>query len=196
MINSQKQTGSALVVIIIFFVVVILGVLGYVVWNNYFASKDNNTQQVDTKSDIKNESSNENPNDGYFEIDEWGLKFKINESLESTNITHGPGTAKDSLSHNYLTFSTTRIQALGGKCTQEPFGDTVILNRLLEKPITTPDGQMISDEALGGYYYVLSSPVASCSGFNENGEMKSPSQIEVDDRAGLRESIRTLEFLE
>ena len=40
MISSRKQTGSAFVIITIVLVAAILGVLGYVAWNGFFAPKD------------------------------------------------------------------------------------------------------------------------------------------------------------
>ena len=46
--HSSKQQGSAHVVIIIILVVAILGLLGYIIWNNYLAPKDDTTQQATT----------------------------------------------------------------------------------------------------------------------------------------------------
>ncbi len=39
--DSQKQTGSAHIIIIIILVLVIVGALGFVVWKNFLAPKDN-----------------------------------------------------------------------------------------------------------------------------------------------------------
>lgn len=152
-----------------------------------------NTQQLSTELNVNNF---ENLNERYLQIDAWALKFKISENLASTKVVHYLRSTEDTPSQDYFAFTTERIRTLGGKCTDQQFTDTVLLYRYKEKPIVTPDGELINESSLNGYYYVLTSLIASCSGFDENGAMQNPSQNEVDDRAALKESIRKLEVSE
>jgi hypothetical protein len=190
--NYQKQSGSALVVVIVIAVVAILGALGYVIWNNFFGSINTETEQVVTQPNTPSDNvSDEN----ILTINNWGIQFAISDSLQSTKVMYNERSTNDEPPRNYYAFTTERIQRLGGKCAERQFGDTVIVYRYTEKPIATPDGELINEEAIGGYYYVLTSPIAACSGFNENDQMIEPSQVEIDDRAALKDSIRTLTSL-
>lgn len=193
MINSRKQNGSALLVVVIIIVIAILGILGYGVRSTLSNSKSNDSQQqTSMQSEETEESAVEPTDDDYLVLDNWKIKFKLADSLKTTEVLYYARKTNDNPAAGYYAFTTKRIQALGGKCTEQPFGDTVILYRYTEKPIATPDGELINEEALNGYYYILTSPISSCSGFDGNGQMQPPSQVEIDDRTALKESIRKL----
>lgn len=151
-----------------------------------------NTQQVSTELNVNNF---ENLNERYLQIDAWALKFKISENLASTKVVHYLRSTEDTPSQDYFAFTTERIRTLGGKCTDQQFADTVLLYRYKEKPIATPNGELINESPLNGYYYVLTSPIVSCSAFNSDDQMQSPSQDEVNDRAALKESLRKIELI-
>ena len=76
--NSQNQDGSVLIIGVIVIAVVILGAVGYVAWNKFFAAdtKQETTQQDDavTKPCENNEGTIEQ--DGFICSEDIGVKFK------------------------------------------------------------------------------------------------------------------------
>lgn len=121
---------------------------------------------------------------------DWGVEFRLVESLLDTKVEYS---AKTMNGETFYVLTTSRVQDLGGQCVKEPFGQIVTITRFSEKPIATPDGQLVNESAINGYYYVTSSPIAACSGVNEDDSLKgAPSEIETKDRQALRESVKSL----
>jgi hypothetical protein len=185
--NKQKQNGSALVILVIILIVAIIAALGFVVWQN----STQNTSQPDT-SENKPEENNidTQPNEsneslsGYLVLKDWGVKLKIADTLKSTEI-------KFSAESNTYAFTTARIEALGGECTKSPYNVTVSLTRHTEKPQPGPF-TLLNEQPVNGHYYTTYGPPASCSSFDENGQMQSASQTEIDDRAALKETLASI----
>lgn len=126
-------------------------------------------------------------------IPAWDVKFSVPVSLQDTQVKYTERKSNDQPPVTYYALTTSHIEALGEKCTTRPFGDEVILNRFSEKPIAVPDGELINSEPIGGYYYIFSSPVAYCSELDAKGNMRAPSQVEVEDRHSLNELIKTIQ---
>ncbi len=84
---SLNQKGSAHIVIIIILVVVTLGTLGYVVWNNFLAPKNNQSAENTNTSEVETEPCKDN--DGSFEKDgticseDLGIKFSTPTIFEN-----------------------------------------------------------------------------------------------------------------
>jgi hypothetical protein len=188
---------------IVLLVIIALGGVGYSVYawqqNNSLTSdlkqKDSDNKRLaDENEELKKaESQSTAENDeGFLVIDDWNVKFELTGALKTTEVKYYARTTSDTPSQSYYAFTTARIRDLGGKCNEQTYGDTVLLYRYSEKPEATPDGELINQNALGGYYYVVTSPIASCSGFDANDQMKTPSPTEVSDRAALKDSIGRL----
>lgn len=197
MIKSRKQTGSGLAVVSIVIIAVILGALGYVLWNNLSSKSAIDQQTNAAQRNETEEDSGGTSSEGYVVINEWGVKFPIVNDLKSMEVQYNQRESQDEPSQTYYVFTTARIQSLGGQCAKQPLGDTAILYQYAEKPIATPDGELVNKEAINGYYYVLSSPIAACSTVGEDGKSgKQISQVEVADKIALQKSIRKLIALE
>jgi hypothetical protein len=188
MINKTlSQKGSAHVVIIVILVIALLGTLGFVFWQN-FIHKDT----LDTSNTAKVESKQENTNENAKKSDQltlsdWAIKFTISSSLTSTEVKYqAKGT-------DTYVFTTARIQALGGECVKSPFGDTVNLARMTEKPVATPDGELLNESPINNYYYVLSGPISSCSSLDSNQQpVNAVNPVETADRDALKTTLKTL----
>lgn len=117
-------------------------------------------------------------------IDDWGIRLQLDSSLANTEVIHNKQSA------NEYAFTTSRVEALGGNCasTTLQFGDIQLLERFSDKPIATPDGELINNAPINGYYYVWTAPSATCSGMG----VKPASTIETQDRAALKSSLKTL----
>jgi hypothetical protein len=185
-ISSQK--GSTHVIIIVILVVALLGALGFVFWQNFMnkpAPANNETSKVEDKK--QDTPHKETPVSDQLTLNDWGIKFTIAPSLKSTEIKYqakGPDT---------YVFTTSRIEALGGECAKSPFGDTVSLTRYAEKPIATPDGELLNTTPINNYYFVLSGPISSCSSLNSSQQPAGPvNAIETADREALNTTIKTL----
>lgn len=190
--NPRNQTGSAHVLITITLIVAIFGLLGFVVWQN-FINKPADSKQASTSEQSKvTQESKAKSNEGYIVIEEWGVKFLITDSLKSTEVQYNQRKSNNQPPQTSYAFTTARIRALGSACGKQPFGDTVILSRYSERPVVVPDGELVNEVAIDGYYYTIGQPPAGCSSFDESGEMKDQSQVEIDDRNALKESIRKL----
>lgn len=191
--NSPKQTGSVHIVVIVALIVVVLGALGFVWWNNFHTKPVAKSSQSQASNSGTSTTQQPNTNaPSTLTLVDWKVKFTLASSLKDTEVKYFKRTSNDNPPRTYYAFTTSRIQDLGGKCTGQPFGDTVILTRESDKPIITPDSELINQTPVDGYYYTLSSPIASCSGFDEKGQMREPSKIETNDRATLNISIKSL----
>jgi hypothetical protein len=78
--NSQRENGSTHGVIIIVAVVVLLGVLGYIAWNNFFAPKD----KIGNTNETINTADDSQVNVGYktVKINDHNFRYPLNKSNE------------------------------------------------------------------------------------------------------------------
>lgn len=186
MINKTlSQKGSAHAVIIVILVAALLGALGFIFWQN-FMNKDTSDTNNTTKVENKQENTNENAEKSdQLTLNDWAIRFTISSSLTSTEVKYqAQGT-------DTYVFTTTRIQALGGECAKSPFGDTVSLTRMTEKPVATPDGELLNESPINNYYYILSGPISSCSSLDNN-QQSAVDPIETADRNALKTTLKTL----
>jgi cytoskeletal protein RodZ len=132
-VNKQKyQSGFAHIAIITgVLAVAVVGLLGYVFWQNFMqpknssnnnvavnsdkdsssnnASSNTNTSNVDT--DVANTTNtNEDTNKGYLVLDSWGVKFKLPSNLGNNQITYRKA------SSNVYQFSTSGVEAIAATC--------------------------------------------------------------------------------
>jgi len=186
--NSSKRTGSAHLIIITIIVLLISGALGFVFWKNINTSTNKPKGSTDKVAQTKQDTTPD-----YITLSDWGITFKVSDGLKSTQVKYTKNQSADGSSY---AFTTKRIHDLGGSCTTQPFGDTQILTRFTEKPIATPDGELLNDPAIDGYYYVLSAPAASCSIVDKNGtplQGAKVSPVEVNDRSALKSTLESIQ---
>lgn len=173
--NSRGQKGSIHVILAVVIVVALIGGLGFVFWRNFMAhDKTEAAKPVSASA----QASQTRPVSKDVVLDDWGVKFTPVASLSDTQVK-----TLRTYNQTAYAFTTTRIQALGDECTKPPFGDTVILIRFAEKPRATPDGELIGDKPIGGYYYAVTGPPSGC---------KPGSEVENKDRLALKESLKSL----
>lgn len=81
-IKNNKGFGIAVVVITVL-VIAVLGLTGYIVWGRSNNSVGNDVPRTDTSKTVQTEPvPDKDPNEGYFLVKEWGLRFKVPESLK------------------------------------------------------------------------------------------------------------------
>ena len=90
----SKSKGSALVVVVIILSIAIVGVLGFVVWNNFFVPKDQPTRQpestpVVTEGENENSKNEEYHGEGYtFEYKAEGWKISsVSYELQADDVS-------------------------------------------------------------------------------------------------------------
>lgn len=206
--SPRKNRKSLKITAIITASILVLAVLGYSIYawqqnanlqNELVQQEKESDNLAKENADLKKEMEKLQDTDadqqskGVVRLTDWGVEFRLVDSLLNTEVKYSATTANDETAY---VLTTSRIQNLGGQCVKEPFGQTVILTRFSEKPIATPDGNLINEMPINGYYYVSSSPIASCSGMNEDGSMRAPSQVETSDRAVLIESVKSLKAIQ
>ncbi|RYF29687.1 MAG: hypothetical protein EOO17_00395 [Chloroflexi bacterium] len=199
MTKSLQKHNTKIRMIIVMLIVVSLGVIfGSILWSRNDDRQDQASsakEEVPAPVEAESKKSEEIEVENETVVDDWGVGFEHVGSLHSTSVTSELRSGGEGAPEHYV-FTTDRIRELGGRCVGRPFGDTVILTRYQEKPVAVPDGQIINEDALQGYYYVVSSPIVSCSGVDANGAVRAPSQVETDDRAALKQSISELKVVE
>ena len=181
---KSSQNGNVLVVVLIIAVTLtVLGVVGYLLWNNL----SNQDQKLSgNSSEEKSDNNQPDKDSGYLKIDAWNVRFKLADGLENTEVIY-------SIEGDTLSLTTKRIEAIGGECTKKPFNSTITITRYSESPGQGPADILNDEQPIGGYYYTLYGPSAACSMFDENSEMtQEQSQIEIDDRAALRSTAATI----
>lgn len=189
----HRQTGSVHIVIVTIIVLLILGALGFVFWKNISAKSH-------TSSTTKTSSTTLKPVSDYLTISDWNIKFKITDELKTTTIIDSKEQSNDTPPLTSYAFTTKRIHALGGACATQPFANTEILTRTSDKPNTTPDGILLNNTAIDGYYYILGAPSASCTAVGSDGKLLNQAQadtkaksIEDSDSVALKSMIETLQ---
>jgi len=204
--TSKKRINANKKIIICIVIIVLLAVAAfYFLWpqsdngkGRLFSYFDKNMQAEPTpskESTVPSTNSTQPTNSANSElvVPAWGIKFSVPVALQNTKVAYTERQSNDQPPVTYYAFTTSRIQALGGQCTTQPFGDTVILNRDSNKPVAVPDGELLNDQPINGYYYTISSPIAYCSGLDNEGNTQTPSQTELNDRESLNEMTKTIQ---
>lgn len=204
--TGKKKSSTKKRILLVVLTLIIVGAVAYLfvpqpdthksLFDSLFNKTDQNTVNTPTESPAAISNSptpSPTTETNTLTIPAWGVKFTIPVSLQDTSVKYTERKSNDQPPVTYYAFTTSRIQALGDKCTTQPFGDTVILNRFSDKPVAVPDGELISENPIGGYYYVVLSPIASCTGFDANGKAQTPSQVETNDRASLNELVKSVQ---
>jgi hypothetical protein len=196
-IINLKQRSSIRIIIL----VVLVCVVSFLYWNNFVQVKNNNregktstdSKQISSKSStepVDTENSKNNSEDRLV-LSDWRVVFTMVPELRDTEVKYVQRNSPDN--QTTYAFTTARIQALGGECTRQTFGDTIHLSRFTEKPRAVPDGELINENPIDGYYYALGGPLAGCSAVDENGAVvRQASPIEQKDAAALRKFVKTL----
>lgn len=183
--NIEAGFG-ALEIILSVALVAVIGVVGYRAWQN--------SHQVKTQTSIKSSpAATLSPSPAtstLLTIADWGVKLQLESSLSNTRVVYDKQISSDRPPQISYSFTTSRVEALGGNCanTTLQFGAIAILLRFSDKPVATPDGELINNSPIDGYYYVLTGPSASCSGLGVEPE----NPIETQDRAALKASLKSL----
>ena len=189
--NTASKNGQRRKMAII--AVVIIGVLGFLYWNNFMqpAPPKNSTATTLQPQQVA-KTVQPAPNRSVVKIEDWGIELTIPDVLSDTGISFVERASEGQAAY---AFTTTRIQGLGGKCLEQPFGDTITVNRLAERP-TAPDSKLLNQEPINSYYYTVGSQIAGCSAFSQNGAIIEVSPIENNDRTALQEMAATLKAIE
>jgi hypothetical protein len=183
--NSRKQTGSAHIVIVVILVSVLLGLLGFVFWQNFIAPSARNAEQStvnqqETKSEIESESD---LNEGYFVLDDWSIKFKIPEGL--TGIKYYK------VGDSYE-LTTSRVEDLGGDCRELAVDEVPGAMRLggISRSSEPTNSEYVlklnHSEPINGYYYWYGPAQAPC-GYND------PEGLQAIDRGLLLNMVDGIE---
>jgi len=125
--NSHKQTGSVHIIIISIATLAILGILGFVLWNNFLNKKTDSVSKVSTQpTDIKTV-----PRPNILNIRELGISIVVPDSIKDLTYTYtasGSPTRVDgsniivgsvnfstkSLTNKYPECSSDKANPLGG----------------------------------------------------------------------------------
>jgi hypothetical protein len=200
MTQRNKNRNTRIILIVVVVAVLLVG-CGFFYWNSTLQTKSDikeqttvqENQKVDEKLPVEKSTS---PKEELV-IPDWNIKFTFVPELQGTEVKYYEHKSTDG--QISLSFTTSQIQALGENCNQQSsggnvnFGDTVIVTRFKEKPRAVPDGELLNQNPINGYYYASGSPIAPCSGVNEAGNVTGPpSDVEVKDAAALRKFVKTL----
>jgi archaellum component FlaF (FlaF/FlaG flagellin family) len=206
--NANKNRKVLKIVVIVLVSILAVAAIGYSIyaWQQNTRLQDDLAQQAQESKKLAEENadlkkaaeksagSNTGISEGVIKLVDWKVEFTLTDVLLNTEVKYEASTSGDMSAYD---FTTSRIQGLGGACLKDPFGNTVILSRFKEKPEAIPHGELVNPGPIDGYYYVYSSPIASCSGVDENGSLTgSPSAIETTDRAALVESLKSLKAIQ
>jgi hypothetical protein len=183
--NTRNQIGSAHVIIIIILVVAVLGLLGFVFWQNYIVQNVKTKDQPDLsqqKSKPESESA-EDLKESYFVLDDWSVRFKISDGL--TGIKYYK------VSDSYE-LTTSRVEDLGGDCKEPAVDEVPGVIRLgsigrKSNPVDSEYVLMLNDgEPINGYYYWYSAAQSTCA-------HDDPEGLQAIDRGLLSDTVNSIE---
>lgn len=172
--RQKYQSGFGhLVIITVVLALALVGALGYIFYQNFIQTK-NSVSSVKTNNDSKpktntgtDNTSNTDPNKGYLVLSDWGVKFKLNDSLKNTQVKYYK--VSDSDWGDVYEFTTSRVEALGEGCvvTHSVLGDqgaTRLASLFrLNKPNTIEASPPILIRQIDDYYYYYRGAQATCS---------------------------------
>lgn len=187
--KNTEQTGSAHIGIVIILVILVIGLLGFVFWNNVHGK--NQTTQVVTDT---NTSTSVKPNTTVgpiiaqesLSVNDWSIKFMIPAGLVKSDVDFYKVQVGEA--PMYYGFTTNRVRAQGDLCDNQVTGNLITLNRSSTK---NGNGTLINKNAIGGYYYYESS---SSDEIDPTPECLTTS-IAVQDHTLLDDMINSLSAL-
>jgi hypothetical protein len=163
--KSRNQTGSAHVVVIVILAVVVLGLVGYVFWNNFLKAKPSTSKTASATTSTSKTASTAGTTTttgkNTITVPEWGVKGSISESDISgySFNTYGDlsltGPSLSSAcedSTGYVSRATAGEDAI--------FGSTATNMTAKQAYDSKADGW--ASAHVGDYYYFVTSPQASC----------------------------------
>lgn len=162
--SKSSERGSAHVILIIALVAALIGVLGWVAWQN-FMPKDKTVTST-AQSNTKNESATKT-----LDVTEWGAQLPLSKDIEDLTYKY-----EASGNTSTITFKSPRLP----NC---DYGSTGYIVRGSEGTVyySAPDGTDVSfnksDHKAGNYYYVYMSPQAPCSSESDTAGMDLESSI-------------------
>lgn len=164
--NIKKESGSAHVILISLLIIIILGLLGFVFWQNYVQKKP--VSSVDTASQVANsskakDSQGTSRNNDYITLSDWGVKFNKSQLKSEVVVTK----VSDEFG-NFYDFTTKRVQAIGGMCAGSGSTGRSYALASIARSATKNDEPIGSDAVnnnlpIGGYYYYVSAAQGACS---------------------------------
>ncbi len=189
--RKKSSRGSAHAIVTIVLVVALVGVLGFMFWQN-FTQKESDTAKKETPSTIQPSEKAESSEDSkYLALKDWGVKFEIPDSLKSTAIEYVDVTDEANPDKNTTYgFTTKRYKELDGACQMKT--DQMKALTIISKDKTGPDQPHIDtvflndSKPINGYYYTTTGSSSQCSSNQET------LKTEKADREALNEMIRTV----
>lgn len=174
--TSSKQKGNAHVIIIVVLVIALLGILGFVFWQN-FINKES-TDAATNQKQVTDQPAEEgkDPNEGYLVLNDWNIKFKLPQTGDEIVYYKEEANGVE-----YYDFTTKRVEALGETCV-EPNNQGFVtrlgsISRSATKNELHSSAYAINNnEPLGGFYYYNSGAQSLCA------TAEGSTDIQVKDR--------------
>ena len=181
----NNQTGSAHVIIIIILIAAVLGLLGFVFWNNYLKVKP--SADTTNKTTNSQQSTNTPVSQTDFVVKEWGVVGSYQQVSSNTNDLNYKFKKID-LSNNkivvasasdsgaYLVITSPALDALCGSDAGLPIsratGESTMSAGVgypdstaaeVYKSISETNKNYSAKAHVGNYYYFLSAPQGACA---------------------------------
>lgn len=150
--KTYRQSGSAHVIIIVVLVIAVIGLLGFVFWQNFIQDDKQSQVKNSTASTNDDNSVNKKLNNNTVEtdlvIEEWGIGIPgaAKFTAVSSNQSDGSGT------YTVYKVSTTEIskEALALKCTDDKLGSIV---KVQASDVQDGNPASLVSQKIGDYYY-------------------------------------------
>jgi len=185
--KTQNQSGFAhLMVVTTVLALAVIGLLGFVFWQNFIQPKTDSAKSGSSTVDDKSKTtpSTNTPavttdaNKDYLVLDDWGVKFKLPTNLGNNQIKYYQKTNTYS-GDRYYEFSTSRVEALGGAClsTDPSYTSLGALSRMTSPSTATASAPELASK-IGDYYYYYSHPQAGCSDSNASIQLEDTNMMQ------------------
>lgn len=197
-ISTNNQRGSTHVVVIAVLIVIILGLVGYLFWNNFVAKKDSTNQSASTSTASKSSAvatssptATKSPDlTGYLVLDDWKVKFKLPSNSGEILYFSDTQNTDNRYDANYYGFTTKLVDALGDSCSKSTatLGPVIYLgtlrrtkNKIDVEGMPSGPYPLNNNQPINSYYYYVNNAQATCS---ENG-----SDLQVKGLAIIKELL-------
>ena len=173
---TQRSKGFSAITIIAIVAIVILA--GLVAWRIYAPHKKQPQQSTVGKESSQPELTDK-PNLDYLLINEWGVRFKLNQGLSDIKYFKPIDIGGDAFS-----FTTDTLEKTSVNCSSS---EGKIVLGLLTRSVTPEPaaGQVLAE--INGYTYQYRAPQATCGG---------DSAIENQATLDLSQSLKSIERIE
>lgn len=160
----KNELGSAHIVVVGVLVVALIGALGFIFWQNIIQKKDDtqtsattSVKSNDEKSTDDTKKTEEDPNEGYVVLKDWGVRFKNTNSI-AVSWSKDSVNSYNQKNDNTYYFTTTAWKNLAGACNTEiPF----VRSKDKIVSMTSPP-KSLNEDKISGYYYYYYSPQDAC----------------------------------